>query len=157
MSPTAEITSRQRPVFSATDEKAKNGHELTHKARLLSIATILFWFFFSFILLPVFPQFLWNLRFIFWAPIRIFLWCYCRQLISSIALEKWKKERAIWLKIFWWKVFVHWNLKLFNFVLDSVLTSYFINCELISLSFSRWSFYANNEIQGKINEWDDSL
>ena len=28
----------------------------------------------------------------------------------------------VWLKIFWWKVFVHWKLKLFNFLLDSVLT-----------------------------------
>ena len=37
---------RQRPVFSATDEKVKNGHELNHKARLWSIAAILFWFFF---------------------------------------------------------------------------------------------------------------
>ena len=28
VSPTAKITSRQRPVFSATDEKVKNGHEI---------------------------------------------------------------------------------------------------------------------------------
>jgi len=28
MSPTAKITSQEPPVFSATDEKVKNGHEI---------------------------------------------------------------------------------------------------------------------------------
>ena len=42
-------------------------------------------------------------------------------IITSIALEKCKKN-AIWLKIFWYKVFVHWKSKLLNFLMDSVLS-----------------------------------
>ena len=40
----------------------------------------------------------------------------------SIALTKCKKERDIvYYKLFWYKVFVHWKLKLLNFLVDSVL------------------------------------
>ena len=49
-----------------------------------------------------------------------FLWCYYRWLITSIALEKCKKN-AIFFKLFWYKVFLHWKLKLLNFLVDSVL------------------------------------
>ena len=55
-------------------------------------------------------------------PLRNFLWCYCRWLITSLALEKCKKRDAIFFnKISWYKVFVHWKLKLLNFPVDSVL------------------------------------
>ena len=46
LSPTAKITSRQWPVFSATDENVRNVHKWILMARLWSIAAILFWFFF---------------------------------------------------------------------------------------------------------------
>ena len=51
---------------------------------------------------------------------RNFLWCYYRWLITSLALEKCKKN-AMLFKLFWYKVFVHWKLKLLNFLMDSVL------------------------------------
>ena len=56
------------------------------------------------------------------ALIRNFLWChsYLQELIASITLEKWKKN-AILFKFFWNKVFVHWQLKLLNFLMDSIL------------------------------------
>ena len=31
--------------------------------------------------------------------------------------------QKIFFKLFWYKVFVHWKLKLLNFLVDSVLTS----------------------------------
>ena len=40
--------------------------------------------------------------------------------IVSIALEK-CKENVILFKLFWYKVFVHWKLKLLKFMMDSVL------------------------------------
>ena len=45
------------------------------------------------------------------APMRNSLWCYNRYLIISIALEKCKKN-VILFKLVWYKVFVHWKLKL---------------------------------------------
>ena len=42
---------------------------------------------------------------------------YC----TSIGLEMCKKKNAIWLKIFWYKVFVHWKWKLLDFLMYSVL------------------------------------
>ena len=36
------------------------------------------------------------------------------------ALEKCKKN-AVFFKLFWYKVFVHWKLKFLNFLVDSVL------------------------------------
>ena len=36
-SPIAKITSRQRPVFLATDEKVKNGHELINRGNRILI------------------------------------------------------------------------------------------------------------------------
>ena len=45
----------------------------------------------------------------------------CRFLITSLILEKCKKNNAIFFKLFWYKAFVHWKLKLLNFLVDSVL------------------------------------
>ena len=55
------------------------------------------------------------------APIRNFLWCYYRYLITSLTLEKCKKNNAVFFKLFWYKAFVHCKLKLLNFLVDSVL------------------------------------
>ena len=42
--------------------------------------------------------------------------------ITTLAFEKCKKKKnAICFKLFWYKVFVHWKLKLLNFLVDSVL------------------------------------
>ena len=51
---------------------------------------------------------------------RNFLWCYYGWFTTSLALEKCKKE-CIFFKLFWYKFFVHWKLKLINFLMDSVL------------------------------------
>ena len=40
--------------------------------------------------------------------------------ITALALEKCKKN-AIFFKLFWYKVFVPWKLKILNFLVDSVL------------------------------------
>ena len=53
------------------------------------------------------------------ASIRKFLWCYYRWLVTSLALEKGKKECKCF-KLFWYKVFVHGKSKLLNFLVDSV-------------------------------------
>ena len=48
--------------------------------------------------------------------------CYYRWFIKSSALEKCKKKNAKFLKLFWFFFFfVHWKLKLLNFLADSVL------------------------------------
>ena len=54
------------------------------------------------------------------APKRNFLWCYYRWLIYSLALELKVKTNAVCFKLFWDKGFVHWKLKLLNFLTDSV-------------------------------------
>ena len=51
-------------------------------------------------------------------PIRNFLWCCYRSLITSLALENVKKN-AICFKLFWYKVFIHWKLKLLNFPINT--------------------------------------
>ena len=53
---------------------------------------------------------------------RNFLWGYYRWFITSLALQKCKKKNAILFKLFWYKIFVHWKLKLLDFLMDSVLT-----------------------------------
>ena len=67
-------------------------------------------------------------------PLRNFLWCYYRWLITSLALQKCETENAIFFKLFWYKVFVHWELKLLNFLVDSVLnvlwSDFKLNCSL---------------------------
>ena len=42
--------------------------------------------------------------------------------------NSWKnvKKNAIFLKLFWYKVFVHWKLKLLNFLVDSVLICFLV-------------------------------
>ena len=52
---------------------------------------------------------------------RNFLWCYYRWFITSSALEKCKTKNAKFFKLFCFFVFVHWKLKLLNFLVDSVL------------------------------------
>ena len=52
-------------------------------------------------------------------PMRNFLWCYYRLLITSVALE---------CNIY--KVLVHWELKLLNFLVDSVLISFLLKLVL---------------------------
>jgi len=49
------------------------------------------------------------------APIRNCLWCYYRWLITSIALEKCKKECDIAENILIVKVFFHWTVKITQF------------------------------------------
>ena len=51
--------------------------------------------------------------------IRKLFWCYYRWLITCLTLEKCKKKNAIFLKLFLYKGFVHWKLKLLNFLVDS--------------------------------------
>ena len=55
-----------------------------------------------------------------WASMRNSLWCYYRWLSTSLGLKNVKKDE-IFFKLFWYKVFVHWELKLLNFLVDSVL------------------------------------
>ena len=53
------------------------------------------------------------------APIRKFLWCYYRWLITFLALEKCKKRMRYCLNYSGTiKVFVHWKLKLLNFLIS---------------------------------------
>ena len=52
--------------------------------------------------------------------------CYYRLLLTSLALEKCKKN-AMFLKLFCrYKVFVHWELKLLSFLVDSFLNIPFV-------------------------------
>ena len=51
---------------------------------------------------------------------RNFLWCYYRWFITSSALEKCKKRMQNSLNYSGFYVFVHWKLKLLNFLVDSV-------------------------------------
>ena len=50
-----------------------------------------------------------------------FLWCYYRWFITSSALEKCKKRMQNSLNYSVFFVFVHWKLKLLNFLVESVL------------------------------------
>ena len=55
----------------------------------------------------------------------------CLHFSRAINLKSVRKN-AIWLKIFWYKVFVHWKLKLLNFLVGSVL----ITCLFLSKCFN---------------------
>ena len=57
---------------------------------------------------------------------------YYRWLIIYLALEKCTKKSAIPFKLFWYKVFVHWILKLLNFVVDSVSISFVFSLWIIN-------------------------
>ena len=56
---------------------------------------------------------------------RNFFGCYYRWFITSLALEKCKKE-WICFKLFWYKIFVHWKSKLLNVLVDSVLICWYL-------------------------------
>ena len=78
MSPTAEINSRHRPEFFGDWWKSQEWSRIDpYGSFMINSGNPILIFFFIYTL-PVFPQFLWNLRFILWAPIRIFLRCYYR-------------------------------------------------------------------------------
>ena len=47
------------------------------------------------------------------------------------------KKIAIFFNFFWYKVFVHWKLKLLNFLVDSVL-KHFASCKAIEDSLGFW-------------------
>ena len=44
-----------------------------------------------------------------------------KRAILNVQPLKSVKKNAIWLKIFLYKVFVHWKLKSLNFLMDSIL------------------------------------
>ena len=76
--------------------------------------------------LPAFSQFLWNLTFIS---------SDCHEKFSLVSLPMTKSpslglkkctKNAIFFKLFWYKAFVHWELKLLNFLVDSVLKCEFL-------------------------------
>ena len=72
-------------------------------------------------ILPVFSQFLWSLKFIF-SGSRNKLSLVLLQIANYIYSPCMKsvKKNEVWLKIFWYKDFVHWELKLLSFLMDSV-------------------------------------
>ena len=94
-----------------------------------------------------------------WTPMRNFLYCYYRLLLTSLALEK-CKTNAIFLKLFHrYKVFVHWELKLLSFLVDSFLNIPFVPSTnfktdnatinvfwVFFLSFCIFSFYSTGMI-----------
>ena len=49
------------------------------------------------------------------------------------------KKNAIFFRLFWFKVFVHWELKLFNFLVDSVLSICLSRFLLPNSRNSRWT------------------
>ena len=76
-----------------------------------------------------------------WAPVKNFLWCYYRQLITSIALEKCKKECNI-VKI----ILVQGKLKLLNFLMDFVLSCFlWFLCPLALIQENARSFSGRGE------------
>ena len=91
---------------------------------------------------------LWNLTFIFSGSHTK----YCRWLITSLALENVKKN-AILYKLFWYKVFVHWKLKLLNFLVNSALIIFssisFRDTHLTILFLSK-RFLSNGPVGHKI-------
>ena len=82
-------------------------------------------------ILRVFSQFLCNLTFIFSGfheKLSLVL-LQITNYICRLALEKCREKNAILFKLFWYKVFVYWKLKLLNFLVDSVLK---VNSEVLS-------------------------
>ena len=60
-------------------------------------------------------------------PLRNFLWCYYRWLLTSLGHEKCIKEcNILHIHLFWYKDFVHWKLKLLNFLMDCGLQTQWI-------------------------------
>ena len=84
-------------------------------------------------ILPVFSQFLWSLKFIF-SGSRNKLSLVLLQIANYIYSPCMKsvKKNEVWLKIFCYKDFVHWELKLLSFLMDSVLTRWYLIAKLNS-------------------------
>ena len=59
-----------------------------------------------------------------WTPMRNFLWCYYRWLITYLALEKCKKN-AIFFKLFWFNIFCPLKVKITQFLGGFSLKSVF--------------------------------
>ena len=80
-------------------------------------------------ILPVFCQFLWNLKFISSGSHKNLIFGVISYNFTFIALIKSVKKNAIGHKILWYsvyKVFVHRKLKLLIFLMDSVLIASYI-------------------------------
>ena len=79
--------------------------------------------------LPIFSKFLWNLIFIVLGSHEKFSLVLLH--ITNYIYSTWKmwKKDAMMMELFWYKVFVHWKLKLFNFRMDSVLSSIKLRCK----------------------------
>ena len=65
-----------------------------------------------------------------------------------------KKKNAMFFKLFWYKAFVHWKLKLLNFLVDSVLKHKFCALSRVTVATSN-STYATDinvtkEIKGDV-------
>ena len=82
-------------------------------------------------ILPVFSQCLCDLTFIFsgfhekLSLVLLLITNY----ICRLALKNCREKNAILFKLFWYKVFVYWKLKLLDFLVDSVLK---VNREVLS-------------------------
>ena len=74
-------------------------------------------------------------------PMRNFLWCYFRWLITSLVLQKCKTENAIFFKLFWCKVFVPLELKLLHFLVDSAVNVLWSDIKLNCSLKKRPTFY----------------
>ena len=61
------------------------------------------------------------------APIRTFSLELFHITYIDLCPLKSVKKNAIWILIFWYKVFAHWKLKLLNFLKDSVLILFVYN------------------------------
>ena len=73
-------------------------------------------------ILPVFSQLSWNLTFIFSGSHEKYSLLLIQLANYIYSLWKMQEKDAILFKFFWYKVFVHWKLKLLNFLMDIVLT-----------------------------------
>ena len=72
-------------------------------------------------------------------PMRNFTWCYYRWLITSLGLKKCKKN-AIFFKLFWYKVFIHWELKITQFPGGFHLKTKVFKLVVLSKNFSiKWT------------------
>ena len=68
-----------------------------------------------------FSQFLWNLTFIFSGYHEKFSLVLLQMTNYIYSTWKMQKRMQYGLNLFWYRVFVHWKLKLLNFLMDSML------------------------------------
>ena len=95
-------------------------------------------------ILRVFSQFLWNLTFIFWDSHEKFSLVLLQMTQLHLKpLKDVKKKNAMFFKLFWYKAFVHWKLKLLNFLVDSVLKHKFCALSRVTVATSN-STYATD-------------